>query len=123
MSDYPEALDHMMAAWNEPDASKLRPHLAKAPDEDVRYVDPSTDRTRPDAFEANVLRAQKSLPGATFERESDADAQHGFYRYHWVIHQDGKWLTPVFDVTETNDAGKVSCVVGFVGRISEYAES
>ena len=121
MSDYPEALDHMMAAWNEPDASKLRSHLEKALDEQVRFVDPSIDLSGIEAFEANVLEVRKSLPGATFERASDVDSQNGFHRYHWAIHQDGKLLTPGFDVTETNDVGKVTCVIGFFGRISEYA--
>ena len=123
MSQYPESLDYMMAAWNEADPSKVRAHLDKALDENVRFVDPSIDLTGIDAFEANVHEVQKSLPEAVYSRACDVDSQHGFHRYHWAIHQDGKLITPGFDVTETNEQGKVTCVMGFFGRISGYAES
>ena len=54
MSNYPEAFDHMLAAWNETDASRVRGHLERALAPGVRFVDPSIDLTGIDAFEANV---------------------------------------------------------------------
>lgn len=119
--EYPESFDHMLAAWNEPDSAKMRGHLEKALSPDVRFVDPSIDLTGIDAFEANVHEVQKSLPGAVYSRASDVDSQHGFHRYHWAIHQDGKLVTPGFDVVETDDQGRVKCVIGFFGTLEATA--
>jgi hypothetical protein len=44
MASYPDALDHMLAAWNEVDAAKVRNRLATALDSNIRFVDPSIAR-------------------------------------------------------------------------------
>ena len=119
MADYPEALDHMLAAWNEPDPARVRSHLEKALSTTVRFVDPSIDVTGIDGFEANVHEVKSQIPGAAYSRTSGVDSQHGFYRYHWAIHQDGNLLLAGFDVTEVDAQGKVACVIGFFGDIPE----
>jgi len=119
MPTYPKSFDHMLAAWNEPDPSKVREHLEKALAPDVRFVDPSIDIRGIDAFEANVHTVKEALPGAVYSRTSGVDSQHGFHRYHWAIHQDGKLLTPGFDVVETDASDLVACVIGFFGTIPE----
>jgi hypothetical protein len=119
MSDYPVSLDHMLAAWNESDASLVRGHLDLALAPGIRFVDPSIDVTGIDGFEKNVFEVQARLPGAVYSRTSGVDSQHGFHRYHWAIHQDGKLVMPGFDVTETDPAGLVIRVVGFVGPLLE----
>jgi len=119
MLNYPESLDHMLAAWNEPEPSLVRGHLERALAPGIRFVDPSIDVTGIDGFEANVHEVQAKIPGAVYSRTSDIDVQHGFHRYHWAIHQDGELIIPGFDVTETNQAGLVVCVIGFFGSIPE----
>lgn len=119
MSSHPDSLDHMLAAWNEADPAQVRGHLIKALAEDVRFVDPSIDLTGIDAFEENVHEVHGRIPGAVYSRQSGVDSQHGFHRYHWAIHQEGKLIMPGFDVTETNDAGLVTCVIGFFGPMPE----
>ena len=119
MANYPEALDHMLAAWNEPEAANVRSHLDKALSTDVRFVDPTIDVTGIDGFEKNVHEVKSTIPGAVYSRTSGVDSQHGFYRYHWAIHQEGKRLITGFDVTEVNEQGKVACVIGFFGDIPE----
>lgn len=119
MSNYPEAFDHMLAAWNESDPAKVRSHLDKALTPNVRFVDPSIDLTGIDAFEANVHEVHSQLPGAVYSRASAVDSQHGFHRYHWAIHQDGQLVTPGFDVVETDESGRVVSVIGFFGRLEE----
>lgn len=116
MSDYPESFNHMMASWNEPDSDKVRAHLDKALAPDVRFVDPSIDLTGIDAFEANVHEVQARIPGAVYSRTSEMDEQHGFYRYHWAIHQNDELLLPGFDVVETDENGFIKCVIGFFGE-------
>ena len=51
MPDYPEALDNMLAAWNEPDPALERGHLERAIAPGVRFVDPSIDVTGIDGFQ------------------------------------------------------------------------
>lgn len=123
MSDYPEALDHMLAAWNETDPALVRSHLNQALSAEVRFVDPSIDITGIDDFEANVHDVHSKNPGNTYSRASAVDTQHRFHRYHWAIHSDnGELVTPGFDVTETDEAGRVTCVIGFFGDLPKSSE-
>ncbi|ARN74896.1 hypothetical protein [Oceanicoccus sagamiensis] len=119
MANYPEALDHMLAAWNEPDSTKVRSHLEKALGTAIRFVDPSIDVSGIDGFEKNVHDVQSRLPGAVYSRTSGVDSQHNFHRYHWAIHQEGQLIISGFDVTETNELEKVTCVIGFFGEIPD----
>ena len=43
MTDYPASLDRMLAAWNEPESSKVRSHLDAALSPEVHFVDPSVE--------------------------------------------------------------------------------
>jgi len=117
MKDYPESLDHMLAAWNEPDSSKVRGHLDRALSPRIRFVDPSIDVTGIPGFEENVHEVKSNIPGAVYSRTSDIDSQQNFHRYHWAIHQDNVLLISGFDVTQTDDEGKVVCVIGFFGDL------
>lgn len=119
MSSYPEAFDHMLAAWNEPDPTLVREHLEQALSPSIRFVDPSIDVTGIDGFEANVHEVCAGLPGAVYSRTSGVDSQHGFHRYHWAIHQGGELILPGFDVVETDKADRVICVIGFFGPVPE----
>jgi hypothetical protein len=119
MPDYPESLDHMLAAWNQTEPSLVRGHLERAVAPGIRFVDPSIDLIGIDHFEANVHEVQAKLPGAAYSRTSSVDSQHGFHRYHWAIHQNGELIVPGFDVTETDESGRVVLVIGFFGVVSE----
>ena len=119
MADIPESLEHMLAAWNEPDPSRVRSHLGRAVSADVRFVDPSIDVTGIDGFEANVHEVKSRLPGATYARTSAVDSQHGFHRYHWAIHQGDELVLKGFDVTQTDASGLVVLVIGFFGPLAE----
>jgi len=117
MTSYPDALDHMLAAWNEPDAAQVRNHVEKALDPHVRFVDPSIDVIGTNGFEQNVHEVKSKIPGAVYSRTSGVDSQHDFHRYHWAIHQEGQLLLSGFDVTETDEQGKITCVIGFFGDV------
>lgn len=119
MSNYPEALDHMLQAWNEPEANKVSVHLERALSTNVRFVDPSADVFGLEGFAQNIHEVKSKIPRAVYSRTSGIDTQHNFHRYHWAIHQDGKLLLSGFDVTETDAFGKVLCVIGFFGEIPE----
>ena len=119
MSEHLHSLALMLSAWNEPDPSRIRALLDEALAPNVRFVDPSIDLTGIDAFEKNVHEVQAKIPGAVYSRTSGVDSQHNFHRYHWAIHHNGKLIQPGFDVTQTNDAGKIELVIGFFGDMPE----
>ncbi|MFK8029563.1 MAG: nuclear transport factor 2 family protein [Gammaproteobacteria bacterium] len=111
-NNYPLALDHMLAAWNEQDSTKIRTLLEEALTPDVHFVDPTANLHGMDAFEQNVRDVQQRLPGATYSRVSEVDSHNNLYRYHWAIHLDGRLAVQGFDVTELRD-GRVCKVIGF----------
>lgn len=117
MAAYPASFDHMLAAWNESDATLVRGYLERALSPRVRFVDPSIDVTGIAGFEANVHDVHAKLPGAVYSRTSGVDAHHGFHRYHWAIHQHDKLVLAGFDVVETDSSGLVTCVIGFFGPV------
>jgi len=116
---YPESLDHMLAAWNEGDQSRIRHHLELALAPDVEFVDPSVETHGIDEFEANVRNVQDALPGAVYSRTSGVDSHHGLHRYSWQISRDGEVVLPGFDVTSVDDEGRVTRVLGFFGPLPD----
>lgn len=118
MSEYPETMDHMLAAWNERSIENVRSHLERALSGDVRFVDPANEITGLDAFEKMVCEFRRKFPVAVCSRSSEVDAHHNLYRYHWAIHSENKLLLPGFDVVETDASGKVAMVLGFFGQLA-----
>ena len=117
--DYPESLDHMLAAWNERDPERVRGHIEKALAPDVEFIDPGIVARGLDEFEANVHEVHQRIPGADYLRVSGVDGHHDCYRYHWEIRRDGELLLPGFDVTEVDDQGRVTRVLGFFGPMPD----
>jgi hypothetical protein len=117
MNQTPETFNHMLAAWNEKDPSKVRGHLDLALTADVHFVDPSINLVGIDAFEANVHEVHKQLPGTVYSRTSDVDGQHSHHRCHWAIHVDGELLLAGSDVAITDAETRVEKVIGFFGPL------
>ncbi len=116
---HPESLDHMLAAWNESDPSAVRGHLEQALAPDVEFIDPSIETHGIEEFEANVRKVHAAIPGAVYLRTSGVDSHHGLYRYDWQISRDGEVVLPGFDVTEVDENGLVTRVLGFFGPLPE----
>jgi len=116
MSNYPDAFDRMLDAWNEKESSKVRSHLEASLTEDVYFCDPTIELTGIDAFETMVYEVQAKIPGAIYSRTSKVDSHHNLYRYHWAIHSGSEQIIQGFDVVEERD-GKVSKVLGFFGDL------
>jgi hypothetical protein len=109
----------MLAAWNESDPSMVRSHLERALASDVEFIDPSIETHGLDEFEANVHSVHAAIPGATYARTSGVDSHHGLHRYSWQISRDGEVVVTGFDVTEVDDEGKVTRVLGFFGPLPD----
>lgn len=114
---YPESLDHMLAAWNEDDPAQVRGHLDRALARSVVFIDPSVETHGIDEFEANVHKVQAEVPGAVYARTSGVDSHHHLHRYSWQVSRNGEVLLPGFDVTEVDEDGKVTRVLGFFGLL------
>ena len=119
MTQYPESLDHMLAAWNEREPERVRAHLDKALSPEVVFIDPSIVTRGIDEFEANVHEVHGRLPGAEYRRASGVDRHHDVVRYAWEIRRDGELILPGFDVTELDEEGRVLRVLGFFGPLPE----
>ena len=117
MTTYPASLDHMLAAWNEPDPAKVRGHLDGALVSGVEFIDPTIHTRGIDEFEANVHQVHQQLPGALYERSTGVDSHNNLYRYGWQISVDGTVVMPGFDVAEVDGAGKIFRVLGFFGEL------
>ncbi len=119
MPVHPESLDHMLAAWNERDSDRVRGHLDRALAANVVFIDPGVETQGIDEFEANVHAVHRQIPGADYERTSGVDSHHRLHRYNWQISRDGELIITGFDVTEVDDDGKVTRVLGFFGPLPE----
>jgi hypothetical protein len=107
----------MFAAWNESDPAKTRGHLERALVPDVVFIDPSVEVHGIDEFEANIRDVREKVPGASYEVTSAVDSHHNLHRYSWAIVLDGRVLLPGLDVTQTDDDGRVTRVLGFFGPL------
>jgi hypothetical protein len=110
-------LQHMLRIWNLRDASSLRHNLEACLHPDIEFIDPSIVTRGIDEFEANVLRFWSKYPGAEIAQSTAIDSHHQLHRYHWRIQFEGKTVLEGFDVSETDDQGKVLRVLGFFGPI------
>ena len=97
----------------------MRSHLERALAPDVEFIDPSVETQGIDEFEANVHIVQAGLPGAVYSRTSGVDSHHDLHRYSWQISRDGELVVTGSDVTEVNDDGKVTRVLGFFGPLPD----
>ncbi len=116
---HPESLDHMLAAWNESDPSKVRSHLERALAPEIEFIDPSVETHGIDEFETNVRNVHAAIPGAVYSRTSGVDSHHGLHRYSWQISRDGEVVLPGYDVTSVDEEGRVTRVLGFFGPLPE----
>ncbi len=119
METPPASLTRMLEAWNENEPAKVRDHLEACLLPDVVFIDPSISLVGIDAFEANVHATHRRLPGGIYSRTTVVDSHNNLHRYGWAIHRDGELVLPGFDVTETNDEGRVVRVLGFFGPLRD----
>jgi hypothetical protein len=117
MSEIPDALQRMLAMWNERDLAKVRGYIDDLFREDVIFIDPTNSIVGHDAFEKMVREFRTRLPDAVCSHASGFDAHHGLHRYHWEIHQGADLLIAGFDVTQIDSDGRISRVEGFFGPI------
>ena len=117
MQNYPKTLDQMLKVWNTNDDNEKAALVESALEHNVHFVDPKNNIIGRTAFLDMVSAVQSQIPSAVYSRASEVDIQNNFCRYHWAIHNKDQLLMSGFDVTETNDAGKIVKVIGFFGEL------
>lgn len=118
VSDLPEAIQHYLRMWNEPDPEAIRGHLDRAVSTDCLWVDPQQSLVGRDALEANVRRFRAKFGGAELGLASNVDGHHQRYRYEWSIKSGGAVVFRGFDVTTLDNDGLIERVDGFFGELT-----
>jgi len=115
MSDIPESFFHYLAAWNEPEPSRIRAHLEKSVATDVLFVDPAHTTHGIDELEAMIRRARAERPNAAYVRTTGVDGHNLRYRYRWTAQLDPDVAVPGMDVTTVDEHGAIVRIDGFFG--------
>lgn len=119
MTSHPECFDHMLAAWNEQDTTRIRGHLEKAFAPNILFADPNYLVEGWDAFEDMVKTFRRKYPDATCEHTSGMDTHNNRYRYNWLVKVGGTPALPGMDVVEVNSDGKIVRIDGFFGPVPD----
>ena len=113
----PDPLVAYWTAWNEPDLTRSRSHLAVAVTDDVEWNDPRDSFVGIDELEAAVHRLRTDKPEYRFVIASEVDHQHGRYRYRWDMMRRDRILMEGLDiVTIEPSTGLIARVDGFFGH-------
>lgn len=105
-----------MAIWNSKTKDDTERLTHEALETNVHFVDPNYNIIGREAFIDMVHAVQAKIPGATYSHVGKIDSHHNHHRYNWAIHMGEKLILAGFDVTETNDLGKVIKITGFFGE-------
>jgi len=117
MTDHLDSLQKMMAIWNSTSKSEIERLTEEALETNVHFVDPNYNIMGRPAFIDMVHAVHAKIPGASYAHVGKIDSHHNHHRYHWAIHMGETLIMAGFDVTETNDAGKIVKVTGFFGEL------
>jgi SnoaL-like domain len=115
--DFQQLAETYIAMWNAsgPHRGELIADLCAA---DVRYTDPLGDAQGPEALDATIDAVQAQFAGFQFVLSGPVDAHHDQARFSWELGPAGS-PAPIagFDVVTTDDAGRISRVLGFLDRV------
>jgi hypothetical protein len=123
MGRVPDSFVHYNAAWNEPDAARVRGHLELAVADGVVFADPDNRTEGIDALEAMIREARRERPDAEYAVASGVDGGHDLrYRYHWEV-RTGDGGPPVIgtDVTTVDASGRITRIDGFFDDLPRIA--
>jgi hypothetical protein len=114
----PESFGHYLAAWNEPDATRIREHLDRSVAPGVVFADPANHTVGPDQLEEMIKHARRDLPTAEYRLASGVDGGHDRrYRYRWEVWIDGALAVVGMDCTTVDEDGRIERIDGFFGEL------
>src|SRR5262245_5693653 len=111
-----QLVERYLDTWNETDPQDRYEALAEVWTADASYVDPLTMVEGRDQIDAMIGAVQQLAPGHVFRLLDGVDAHHNVVRFRWelVPASGGEPVAVGFDVAETDDDGRIACVVGFL---------
>ena len=110
--------ERYLAAWNETEPAARRKLVDDLFAEGASYVDPMVEAYGPAEIEATIAAVQAQFPGFVFTAVGDVDAHHSQARFRWGLGPDGAEPIVVgFDVAVTDDAGRITAVLGFLDQV------
>jgi hypothetical protein len=106
-----------VAAWNEPEEEHRLTLLTSACADEVRYTDPESDVTGPDALSGVIASFQAAYP-SLLRLASAVDAHHDVLRFAWLVERpDGTTLSAGIDACVRAADGRLALIAGFFGEV------
>jgi hypothetical protein len=113
-----DVAERYLATWNETEPAARRKLVDDLFAEDASYIDPMVEAYGRAEIEATIGAVQAQFPGFVFTAVGDVDAHHRQARFRWGLGPDGAEPIVVgFDVAVTDDAGRITSVLGFLDRL------
>jgi hypothetical protein len=111
-----QLVERYLDTWNETDAGDRDAAIASLWSDEAWYVDPLASVNGRDQISALIGAVQVQAPGHVFRLLDGVDAHHNVVRFRWelVPETGGEPVAVGFDVAETDEDGRISCVVGFL---------
>ncbi len=110
--------ERYLACWNETEPAARRKLIEDLWAQDASYVDPIAEAHGREAIDATIAAVQERFPDFVFTALGAADAHHGVARFSWGLGPAGAEPVVIgFDVTVSDDAGRLMSVVGFLDQV------
>jgi hypothetical protein len=113
-----DLVERYLGVWNETDASARRALIEELYTADATYLDPLGEARGRDAIDATIAAVHTQFPGFVFTPAGPADAHHSLTRFGWGLGpSDAEPVVLGFDVTITDEHGRITSVLGFLDRV------
>ena len=111
-------VDAYCACWTEMPLREREACLTELLAPDVVYTDPSVETRGLAELAAHIARVVAERPGSRVLRTTSIDVHHGIARFGWCLEKaDGTRLPAGLDVVWTDEAGRLSRILGFFGPL------
>lgn len=118
MSPVRDCFANLLAAWNEPDPTRMRSLAEAAVTIDVMFTDPQYAICGRDALIRMMLAFRERSAGVRLNRTSAIDSHHDRARYSWeIISLDGVRFEGFDAVALDLDQMKICRIDGFFGPL------
>ena len=113
-----DLIERYLACWNETDANARRTLIDDLWAADAEYTDPMAEAHGRDEIAATIGAVQSQFDGFVFTQVGIADSHHRQTRFSWGLGPvDVEPIIVGFDVAVTDEAGRITTVLGFLDLV------
>ena len=113
-----DLVERYLDCWNETDANARRTLIDELWAADAEYTDPMTAAHGRAEIDATISAVQSRFEGFVFRPVGSADSHHRQTRFGWGLGPvDAEPVVIGFDVAVTDEAGRITTVLGFLDRV------